>query len=240
MTDLLLVEDDALTARAARLALGAEGYSVRVASTGREALDSVRTAPPDVILLDLGLPDIDGAALVTQFRQLCNCPLLILSVRADTPTKVATLDLGADDYVTKPFAAEELAARVRSVLRRVRPQLPSARIPLGVDLEFDPELRCLRDAAGNETGLTAIESMILGMLIAAGSRPLSRQVIHPLLFGREWSTGDRLLDVHVHNLRRKLNAASEGRIGITSVRGFGYALSTGGAPVDPAADGDPD
>jgi len=224
--DLLLVEDDELFARTLTTTLARHGYRVRVAGTAKAALERARTERPDVVLLDLCLPDADGVMLVGQLRQVCGCPVIVVSGQSETARKVQALDLGADDYVTKPFVADELAARVRSALRRAQPAGPVAGMALPFGLVFHPELRRIEGADGALVQLTGIESQLLGLLSTAGSRPISRHVIHPLLFGREWTVGDRLLDVHVHNLRRKLASASAGRLLVTSVRGVGYALQS--------------
>jgi len=226
MTDILLVEDDPFMVAVAKQMLAIANYRVTSAATGREAIKLARERAPDAILLDLGLPDMDGTQLMSQLRTLTACPLIVVSARDDTMSKVSALDLGADDYVIKPFVSEELLARLRSVLRRRAGNRDHARVPLTDTLEFDPELRVVARNDGEQTHLTTIESMLLGLLISANPRPISRQSMHPMLFDREWTRGDRTLDVHVHNLRQKLLALSSGLVSIASIRGIGYALQT--------------
>ncbi|MFM7121232.1 MAG: response regulator transcription factor [Gammaproteobacteria bacterium] len=226
MTNILLVEDDPFMVAVAKQMLAIANYRVTSAATGREAIKLARERAPDAILLDLGLPDMDGTQLMSQLRTLTACPLIVVSARDDTMSKVSALDLGADDYVIKPFVSEELLARLRSVLRRRAGNRDHARVPLTDTLEFDPELRVVARNDGEQTHLTTIESMLLGLLISANPRPISRQSMHPMLFDREWTRGDRTLDVHVHNLRQKLLALSSGLVSIASIRGIGYVLQT--------------
>jgi DNA-binding response OmpR family regulator len=226
MTDILLVEDDPFMVAVAKQMLAIANYRVTSAATGRDAIKLARERAPDAILLDLGLPDMDGTQLMSQLRTLTACPLIVVSARDDTMGKVSALDLGADDYVIKPFVSEELLARLRSVLRRRAGNRDHARVPLTDTLEFDPELRVVARNDGEQTHLTTIESMLLGLLISANPRPISRQSMHPMLFDREWTRGDRTLDVHVHNLRQKLLALSSGLVSIASIRGIGYVLQT--------------
>jgi DNA-binding response OmpR family regulator len=143
-------------------------------------------------------------------------------------TKVTALDLGADDYILKPFVSEELLARLRSVLRRATPSREIDRQHVAPGIDFDPELRVVRQADGRQTHLTTIESMLLGLLVSANPRPISRQSMHPVLFDRAWTRGDRTLDVHAHNLRQKLLGLSDGNLSIGSIRGIGYVLQIRG------------
>lgn len=226
MTDILLVEDDPFMVAVAKQMLSIDNYRVISAATGREAIKLARERAPHAILLDLGLPDMDGTQLMSQLRTLTACPLIVVSARDDTMSKVSALDLGADDYVIKPFVSEELLARLRSVLRRTASNRDHARVPLTDTLEFDPELRVVMRNDNEQAHLTTIESMLLGLLVSANPRPISRQSMHPVLFDREWTRGDRTLDVHVHNLRQKLLGLSSGSVSIASIRGIGYVLQT--------------
>ncbi|HAR30108.1 MAG TPA: DNA-binding response regulator [Gammaproteobacteria bacterium] len=228
MTRVLLVEDDAFMVAVARQMLATGDYQVVIAATGRDAIKLIRERAPDVILLDLGLPDMEGTQLIPQLRTLSSCPLIVVSARDDTMTKVTALDLGADDYILKPFVSEELLARLRSVLRRATPSREIDRQHVAPGIDFDPELRVVRQADGRQTHLTTIESMLLGLLVSANPRPISRQSMHPVLFDRPWTRGDRTLDVHVHNLRQKLLGLSDGNLSIGSIRGIGYVLQIRG------------
>jgi two-component system KDP operon response regulator KdpE len=226
MTHVLLVEDDPFMVAVARQMLATGDFEATSAPTGRDAIRLVRERAPDVILLDLGLPDMEGTELISQLRTLTQCPLIVISARDDTMTKVAALDLGADDYILKPFVSEELLARLRSVLRRSSPSHDANRTSVAPSIDFDPELREVQHADGRQVNLTTIESMLLGLLISANPRPISRQAMHPVLFDRAWTRGDRSLDVHVHNLRQKLLGISDGSLSIGSIRGIGYVLQT--------------
>lgn len=228
MTRVLIVEDDPFMVAVARQMLAAGDYQVVIAPTGREAVKLAKEQPPDVILLDLGLPDMEGTQLIPQLRTLSNCPLIVVSAREDTMTKVTALDLGADDYILKPFVSEELLARLRTALRRVAPSREVQRQTIAPAIDFDPELRIVRHNEGRQIHLTTIESMLLGLLVSANPRPISRQAMHPVLFDREWTRGDRTLDVHVHNLRQKLLGLSDGDLSIGSLRGIGYVLQVRG------------
>lgn len=201
---ILLVDDEISIQRAMAPLLRSRGYDVTVAGTGREALDSFARARPDLLILDLGLPDIDGGEICRMIREQAETPILILSARGAEKDKVAALDQGADDYVTKPFGPEELMARVRAALRRSlgSEQTMQGRLQRGnLIVDFDRR-RVYRDEV--EIRLTPREFELLTLLITRAGRVLTHRTILRAIWGHH--SGDRTehLRVLVQQLRRKI------------------------------------
>lgn len=228
---LLLVEDDAQIRQALGLALTDEGYRVVEAATGEEALERLVGAEPDidVVLLDLVLPGVGGLQVCRAIRDRSNLPVIIVTARTDTAEVIAGLEAGADDYVTKPLDAGELAARIRALLRRVRIDEGTgsgmaAMLVIG-ELRICPaEGRVLR--AGTEIQLTKTEFRLLCELAAAHGRVVTREE----LLERVWEYGyfgdTRLLDVHIRRLRRKIEPDPATPSHILTVRGMGYRVQS--------------
>jgi two-component system, OmpR family, KDP operon response regulator KdpE len=224
---VLLVEDDEPTRTAVAANLAAHGYDVRQAPSGEEALRLWDLGRPDLVLLDLGLPGIDGLAVVRHLRREATTPIIILSARDQERDKVPALDSGADDYLTKPFGMAELLARVRAALRRAlgSSAAPDGRVRIG-PLELDPLKRWV---TVNDTvlRLTPREYELLKALLANAGRVVSRVRLLRAVWGAEYADESHYLHVHVAGIRRKLAAAdSDGALAglIVAEPGVGYRV----------------
>jgi two-component system response regulator MprA len=220
MDRVLVVDDDPFVCRYLRRALVHEGYAVSTAATGREALARARAEQPAVILLDILLPDADGVDLCARLRAASTAIIIMLTARRELATRVSALDLGADDYVTKPFELPELLARIRALLRRHRAD--GARRLRFADLEVDPLARTAWRGS-RPLELTARE---FDLLLAFLRRP--RQVIdRATLFGEVWpelaEEASNTVEVHLHRLRSKLHGPGEPPL-LHTIRGVGYVL----------------
>ena len=231
MTSILVVEDDEAIRNACRRGLTERGYAVATAATGMLGLEQVLGAPPQVVLLDLGLPDVDGVALISMIRAASRVPIIVITAQDDDPTMVRALDGGADDYVVKPFGTDQLAARIRAVLRRTGgPEGPPEPVRVG-DLVIDERARTAT-LAGESLELARKE---FDLLLALASRPgevVTKRELLADVWQDAYGGSDRTVDVHLSWLRRKLGeSAAEPRY-LHSVRGVGVRL------VDPGrADG---
>jgi heavy metal response regulator len=220
---ILVVEDERKVASFLRQGLQEEGHAVEVASDGAVALDLLLEGPAyDVVVLDLMLPKHDGfEVLKTLRRRRVDTPVLILTARDAVADKVAGLDLGADDYLTKPFAFEELLARVRALLRRgPGPRAPVLRL---ADLTLDPATRTVTRDTRRIT-LTSREYALLEYFLRNVGRVLTRPVIAQHVWGLDFDPESNIIDVYVGYLRRKIDAEGERRL-LHTVRGAGYMLS---------------
>ena len=195
------------------------GFRTAIARTGTEALDKARE-PPDLIVLDLMLPDVGGLELCKALRAGSNVPIIMLTARSTEDDKLLGLELGADDYITKPFSPRELVARVRAVLRRFEPVADT--LVCG-DLALDPETRELR-VRGVPVALTAAELRILETLLRAPGRVFSRDELVQRAFGSSYDALDRTIDVHIKNLRKKVEDDRANPKRIVTVFGLGYKL----------------
>jgi two-component system, OmpR family, response regulator len=212
--------------------LGAQGFRVSQLHRGAELLAVMREDAPALVLLDLGLPGEDGFSIARQLREHHRCGLVIVSGRGDAVDKVVGLEVGADDYVTKPFDLRELLARIRAVLRRLAPPEagPAASAAARHGFAFagftlDVGARRVTDAAGSEITLTGGEFDLLVTFCKHAGRVLSRDFLLDATRGREAGPFDRTVDVQVGRLRRKLEARADGSALIKSVRGAGYLLA---------------
>ncbi len=213
--------------------LGAQGFRVSQTHRGDDLLALMRADTPALVLLDLGLPGEDGFAIARQLREHHRCGLVIVSGRGDAIDKVVGLEVGADDYVTKPFDLRELLARIKAVLRRLQPAAPALATAAPVAAEgfrfaqytLDLAARRVADAAGREVALTGGEFDLLVTLCRHAGRVLSRDFLLDATRGREAGPFDRTVDVQVGRLRRKLEAEDSGAVIIKSVRGAGYLLA---------------
>jgi two-component system, OmpR family, response regulator len=209
----------------------AQGFRTTQLPSGRALMDAMRSDPPDLVLLDLGLPGEDGFAIARQLREHWRCGLVIVTGRGDAVDKVVGLEIGADDYVTKPFDLRELLARVKAVLRRLQPPAaePAIATPSRERWRFDGwqldvAARTLTAPAGREVPLTTGEFDLLCVFVRHAGRVLSRDFLLEHTRGREAGPFDRTIDVQIGRLRRKLaDDAAEPRV-IKSVRGAGYVL----------------
>lgn len=217
---VLVVEDDAAIADGLVRELVAHGYRVTLARTGREAIDTAAAGAPDAVLLDLGLPDLDGVHVCrTLRRQMPSVPIVILTARDTDVDIVVGLDAGASDYVTKPFSTHVLLARLRAHLRNASTASPEELVfgELRIDLDG---LRVF--VGGAEVMLRAKEVALLIRLASSAGRVLSRDQLLDEVWDMNWETGTKTLEVHVHALRRKLGPRADGQQWITTVRSFGY------------------
>ena len=217
---VLVVEDDADIAGVLRRSLDKEGYEVRVAGDGETALDEAGVFSPDAVVLDLGLPKLDGVEVCRRLRTEGDVPILILTARDALDARVEGLDSGADDYLVKPFEREELLARIRALLRR-RPPRGSASLVVG-DLRLNP---ATREAYRGERQLelTAREFELLEHLMRNERIVVSRQSLLDEVWGYHPFAETNTVDVFISNLRRKLEQGGEPRV-LHTIRGAGYVL----------------
>lgn len=223
---VLVVDDDVKTVELVKLYLNRDGYRVLTAYDGVEALRLAREGHPDLIVLDLMLPGIDGLEVCRTLRGESDVPIIMLTAKTTDQDKLAGLNLGADDYVTKPFSPRELAARVRAVLRRLPGERGPAEIKHGeLTVNFGKYEASL---AGRPLNLTPAEFKLLGIFVKEPGRVFSRGQLIEKALGYDFDGFDRTIDVHILNLRRKLKSGIKHSINIKTVYGAGYKLVTGG------------
>jgi len=224
---VLVVDDEAGIRRVLHASLAAHGYSVREASTGEEALQVVPAFRPDIIILDLGLPGVGGAQVTSSLRDWTQTPIIILSVQGEESTKIAALDAGADDYLTKPFGAGELLARIRAALRRVS-QPEGEPVFVTNELTVDLSERVVR-LRGEEVLLTPTEFSLLKAFVVHANRLLThRQLVREVWGGAHYEDSQHLLRVNISNLRRKLEAEPARPHYIITEPGVGYRFRAPG------------
>jgi DNA-binding response OmpR family regulator len=217
---VLVVEDDEDIALALQRSLRLEGYDVRISRDGEAALDDVRQFLPDLVLLDLGLPKVDGIAVAQQIRSDGDIPILMLTARDALESRVEGLDSGADDYLVKPFERQELLARMRALLRR-RPPRGEANLVVG-DLTLNPDTHEVRRTE-RDIELTQREFELLEFLMRNERIVVSRQRLLDEVWGYDPFSTTNTIEVFVSNLRRKLEAGGEPRL-LHTIRGAGYVL----------------
>jgi len=220
---VLVVDDDVKTVELVKLYLNRDGYRVLTAYDGTEALRLAREGHPDLIVLDLMLPGIDGLEICRTLRGESDVPIIMLTAKTTDQDKLIGLDLGADDYVTKPFSPRELAARVRVVLRRLPGERGPDEIKHGeLTVNF---LRHEASLAGRSLNLTTVEFKLLGVLAKEPGRVFSRVQLIDEALGYDFEGFDRTIDVHILNLRRKLEPDPSHPKYLKTVYGAGYKLS---------------
>lgn len=236
VTHIAVVDDETAITELLAHYLGTHGFRTTQLHSGRDLMALMPADPPELVLLDLGLPGEDGFAIARQLREHWRCGLVIITGRGDSVDKVVGLEVGADDYVTKPFDLRELVARIKAVLRRIEPApvaagpaavAAPAAAPGGQGLSFlgwrlDLAARRLDDPAGSEVRLTTGEFELLAALAQNPGRVLSRDFLLEQTRGREAAPFDRTIDVQVGRLRKKIEADPENPQIIKSVRGAGY------------------
>jgi DNA-binding response OmpR family regulator len=217
---VLVIEDDAEIADVLRRSLRQEGHEVRTAGDGIEALEAAGEFMPDLVILDLGLPRLDGVEVCRRLRAQSDVPILILTARSQTDDRVVGLDSGADDYIVKPFERQELLARMRALMRR-RPPRGSASLRVG-DLTLNPDTREVR-RADRELELTNREFELLEYLMRNERLVVSRERLLEEVWGYDPMAMTNTIDVFISNLRRKLEAGDEPRL-LHTKRGAGYVI----------------
>jgi two-component system, OmpR family, response regulator MprA len=219
---ILVVDDERAVRDSLRRALELEGYEIELAADGNEALSRLESADePDAIILDVLMPGLDGLEVCRRLRSAGNTlPVLMLTARTEVEDRVAGLDAGADDYVTKPFALEELLARMRALLRRTSDE--TGEVLRFADLELDPGTREVRRGS-RQIELTRTEFSLLELFLRNPRQVLTRSVIFERVWGYDFGFASNSLDVYIGYLRRKTEAGDEPRL-IQTVRGVGYAL----------------
>ena len=219
---ILIVEDDPNILEALKYNLGKEGYDTITAIDGVQALELARTNKPDLIVLDIMLPKMSGFEVCRILRKEMAIPIIMLTARDDEIDKVTGLDLGADDYMTKPFSMRELMARIRAMLRRVEIQTVIPETPLSFgDLEVDT-LHHVITRAGNTLNLSPKEFDLLVFLTSNKGLVFSRDQLLEKVWGYDYSGDTRTVDVHIRWLREKIEANSEEPKRLITVRGVGY------------------
>jgi two-component system KDP operon response regulator KdpE len=223
MTTVLVVDDDPAIRRTLAITLRARGYEVVAAPNGRSALQIVDESVPDVILLDLGLPDMDGLTVLRRVRSLSRVPIIVVSARTGSIDKVEALDQGADDFVTKPFSIEELVARVRAATRRVGTDEPPLRVEVeGLVLDLT-ELQARR--AGVEIHLTPTEWKIIGVLARRPGRLVRQRELLHSVWGPDYDKQTNYLRVHMASIRRKLELDPSRPVLFVTEPGTGYRFA---------------
>ncbi len=221
MERVLIVDDDAELCPLVTRFLAGEGFHISWAFNGAAGVELALAEDYSLIMLDVMMPDTDGFDVLRRIRLHSRTPVLMLTARGDTHDRIRGLEMGADDYLPKPFDPAELAARIRAILRRTAPQRPvSASIAIA-DIELDGGARAAR-RGGAPLDLTTVEFDLLAALMRVAGTTVSREDLVRTVLGRDFSPFDRSIDTHVCNLRRKLGPPEEGGERIKGVRGAGY------------------
>ncbi|OGO56944.1 MAG: DNA-binding response regulator [Chloroflexi bacterium RBG_16_69_14] len=222
---VLVVDDEAPIVDLVRGYLEREGYIVESATDGPSAVEAVRTSAPDVVILDVMLPGLDGIEVCRQIRTFSDAYVLMLTARGEEIDRIMGLTVGADDYLVKPFSPRELVARVKALLRRPRrPTETTASAPAGLEMH---EARRVVRVDGEAVDLTALEFDLLGVLARDPGVVVGRQALLDRVWGPDFIADDHLVDVHIGNLRKKLGDDPGRPRFIETVRGVGYRLREG-------------
>ena len=222
---VLTVEDDERIRASVKLALEDEGWIVDEAPTGEDAIAIFQSTPADVVLIDIMLPGIDGFELCRTIRKLSDVPIVMVTARVDTHDVVAGLEAGADDYLTKPFAPKELSARIRALLRRVRPSAPGHSKLVFGNLEIIPDEGKVT-LGGKDVPLTKTEFRLLCELAHDPNGVFSREILLDKVWGHGYFGDGRLVDVHIRRLRMKVEIDPAEPTHVVTVRGLGYRLQS--------------
>jgi len=224
---ILVVDDEVKLREMARWYLEREGYRVVEAANGRDALFVARSEKPDLVLLDLMMPEMGGYDFIRNFTQESDTPIIVLTARLEESDKVVGLELGADDYVTKPFGVQELIARVRAVLRRVGQQNRLPEILRMAEITLDRAGRTVR-VSGNAVALTPSEYELLETFMLSPGRAFSRLDLLEAVSGDAYEGYERTIDVHIRNLRTKIEPVPSKPRYIQTVYGMGYRFAPEG------------
>jgi DNA-binding response OmpR family regulator len=228
MKTILVVDDEPKIAALARDYLEHAGFAVVTAADGRAALDAVGRSRPDLVVLDLGLPELDGLDVTRKIRRDSSLPIVMLTARDDEIDKLLGLELGADDYLTKPFSPRELVARVKAVVRRVdagrHPDAGALEIVRAGDVTLDvPRMRA--DVAGRPIELTPTEFQLLATMLAQPGRIFTRSQLLDAVHGVAFESYERAIDTHIKNIRRKLEPDPREPRYVLTVYGVGYRFA---------------
>lgn len=224
MSTILVVDDEPGIRRVLSSFLRASSHTIVEAADGREALERFRADPPDLVLLDIGLPDLDGLEVLRQMRMIADVPTLLVTARAEEMDKIIGLSVGADDYITKPFSPREVVARVAAVLRRAAPVVASTAVvpPLRfTGITIDPRRREVV-IDGSPVQLSALEFDLLLALADEPGRVFSRSQLLEKVWGGDFFGDERVVDVHIRALRKKLGDSADDPRLIATVRSVGY------------------
>jgi two-component system, OmpR family, response regulator CpxR len=226
---ILVIDDDAELADLLATLLTGEGFVVETANDGKDGLGRARAGGYALVVLDVMLPEMNGFEVLRRLRETSRVPVLMLTARGEDVDRIVGLEMGADDYLPKPFNARELVARIRAIQRRASetgPE-PKSREEIAVgDLTIVPASRSAK-RAGEELPLTSVEFTLLEVLVRSAGSVVSREDLSEKVLGRKFSPFDRSIDVHVSNLRKKLGPLSDGTERIKTVRSIGYQYSAG-------------
>ena len=220
---LLVVEDEQKIADLLKDYLSAEGFQVTCLLRGDEALEQIKRLSPDLILLDLMLPGLDGISVCREIRKFSNVPIIMVTAKVEEVDRLIGLEIGADDYICKPFSPREVVARVKAVLRRTHPSDPPRRMVVGPILLDEDSRAVMVDE--KPISLTPSEFGLLTVLMSAPERVFSRSELVDKVQGYRFEGYDRTIDSHVKNLRKKIAARLPGREVIQTIYGVGYKLS---------------
>ena len=224
MQRILVVEDDMQIARTLRDYLEVAGFEVTVVGDGSAAVASFRGDRPDLLVLDLGLPGMDGLDVARELRRASGTPIIMLTARGEESDRIVGLELGADDYLVKPFSPKELVARVRAVLRRTSGAVIGAEVLRAADVEVDvPRMRV--HVGGTAVDLTPTEFQLLATLVREPGRVFTRGQLQDALHGVAIDSYDRAIDAHVKNLRRKIEPEPAHPRYVLTVHGVGYRFA---------------
>src|SRR6516162_11837241 len=224
--NILVIDDDVELCKLVSRFLGSEGFKVQAVQTSNHGVERALSGDYDLVVLDVMLPGMDGFEVLRRIRAESRTPVLMLTARGDDLDRILGLEIGADDYLPKPFNPRELSARIRAILRRVNTSLsPQSSTPLVVgNLELNPASRVAR--IGREVlNLTTIEFDLLEKFMRSAGRVVGREELVKEVLGREFSPFDRSVDTHVCNLRKKVGHYADGTERIKGVRGIGYLLA---------------
>jgi DNA-binding response OmpR family regulator len=220
---VLLIEDDSRLAAMVSEYLGEAGYRVTLAADGASGLERLEKEPYDALVLDLTLPDLDGLEVCRRLRARSDVPVLMLTARGDAMDRVVGLEIGADDYLPKPFEPRELLARLKAILRRTNRQAKGSVLRFG-RLEIDRDARCVR-LDGRERTMTSLQFALLVALAENAGRVLSRDALMDLMKGEKLEAFDRSIDVHVSRIRAAIEDDPKKPRRIITVRGAGYVFA---------------
>lgn len=238
MTNVLVIDDEPQIRRALRTSLQANGYTVTAAASGEEGIASIATRAPDLVILDLGLPDRDGVDVLRELRPWSSVPVIVLSVREGQQEKVRALDAGADDYLSKPFGVEELLARMRAALRRIGPASPDRGVLSFPPLEIDLVRRLVR-LNGRAVHVTPTEYALLEALAANPGKLLTHRWLLQRVWGPAYGQESHYLRVYMRQLRHKLGDSAAAPAFIATEPGIGYRWIPPAADDPVAADAPP-